>query len=140
VQDAFGVDICHSVDDLLDDHLDPFLIGLVLLAGDKFFQVLLVVIENDLQGLFLGLVENLQEGYDIGMVLERLEEGDFAEGTGGDALLLVVELDVLDCDGAVVLVDCLVDPPEGALPDLADLPVRLNFFHLNIQTYRASNK
>lgn len=74
------------------------------------------------------------------MILERFEEGNLAEGTGGNALLLVVELDVLDCDCAVVLVDCLVDPTEGALPDLANLPIALNFFHLNIQTYRAGNK
>lgn len=68
------------------------------------------------------------------MIFEGLEKGNFSESTGGYALLLVVELDVLDCDGSVVLVDCLVDPTEGALPDLTDLPISLNFFHLNIHT------
>ncbi len=129
MQDAFGVDVGHSVDDLLYDHFDAFLVGLVLLAGDELLQVLLVVVEDDLQRLLLRLVEDLEEGYDVGVVLEGLEEGDFAEGTRGDALLLVVELDVLHCHSAVVLVDCLVDPSEGALSDLADFSVGLNFFH-----------
>lgn len=60
MQYAFGVDIGDSVDDLLDDNFDAFLIGFVLFAGDEFLEVLLVVVEDDLQGLLFGFVENLE--------------------------------------------------------------------------------
>lgn len=132
MEDAAGVDVGDAVEDLLDDRLHLFLVGLVVLAGDELLEVLLVVVEDDLEGLLLGLVEDLEEGDDVGVVLEGLEEGDFAEGGGGDAFLLVFELDVLHGHGAVVAVHCLVHPSERALPDLADLSVALNFFHLKI--------
>lgn len=60
MQYAFGVDIGDSVDDLLDDNFDAFFIGLVLFAGDEFLEVLLVVVEDDLQGLLFGFVEDLE--------------------------------------------------------------------------------
>ena len=60
VQDALGVDIGNPIDDLLDDDLNPLLIDLVLLVGDELLQVLLVVVKHDLQGLLLGLVEDLE--------------------------------------------------------------------------------
>jgi len=52
--------VCHSVDDLLDDNFDAFFIGFVLFAGDEFLEVLLVVVKDDLEGLFFGLVEDLE--------------------------------------------------------------------------------
>ena len=60
MQDALGVDIRNPIDDLLDDDLNPLLIDLVLLVGDELLQVLLVVVKHDLQGLLLGLVEDLE--------------------------------------------------------------------------------
>lgn len=60
MQDAFGVDICNPIDDLLDDDLDPFLVDLVILACYEFLQILLVVIEDYLQGLLLRFVEDLE--------------------------------------------------------------------------------
>ena len=60
VEYAFGVYVCDSVDDLLDDNFDAFFIGFVLFAGDEFLEVLLIVVEDDLEGLFFGFVEDLE--------------------------------------------------------------------------------
>lgn len=68
------------------------------------------------------------------MLFEGFEEGDFAECARGDALLLAVKFDVLDSHRVVVLVDCLEHAAEGALADLADLSVGLNFFHLKYRS------
>lgn len=121
-----GVDEGYSVEDLLDDCFHLFLIDFVVLAGDELLEVLLVVVEHYFQHLLLGLVDHLEEGNDVGVVLEGLQQGDLAEGARRDSLLLALELDVFDCDGLVVFVERLVDSPEGALADLAYLLVSLH--------------
>ena len=68
------------------------------------------------------------------MLFECLKEGEFSEGARRDALLFAVEFYVLDCHGVVVLVDCLEHAPEGALADLTDFSVGLNFFHLKYRS------
>lgn len=60
MQDAFRVDIRNPVYNLLDDDLYPLLVDLVIFAGYELLQVLLVVIEDYLQGLLLGLVKDLK--------------------------------------------------------------------------------
>lgn len=121
-----GVDECDSVEDLLDDCFHLLLINFVVLAGDELLQVLLVVVEHYFQHLLLGLVDDLEEGYDIGVILEGLQQGDLSEGTRGDTLLLALEFDVFDCDGLIVFVEGLIDSPEGTLADLAYLLVSLH--------------
>lgn len=121
-----GVDEGYSVEDLLDDCFHLFLIDFVVLAGDELLEVLLVVVEHYFQHLLLGLVDHLEEGHDVGVVLEGLQQGDLAERARGDALLLALELDVFDCDRLVVFIERLVDSPEGALADLAYLLVSLH--------------
>jgi len=121
-----GVDEGYSVEYLLDDCFHLFLIDFVVLAGDELLEVLLVVVEHYFQHLLLGLVDHLEEGNDVGVVLEGLQQGDLAESARGDALLLALELDVFDCDRLVVFVERLVDSPEGALADLAYLLVSLH--------------
>ena len=121
-----GVDEGYSVEYLLDDCFHLFLIDFVVLAGDELLEVLLVVVEHYFQHLLLGLVDHLQEGNDVGVVLEGLQQGDLAEGARGDSLLLALELDVFHCDGLVVFVERLVDSPEGTLADLAYLLVSLH--------------
>jgi hypothetical protein len=57
-------------------------------------------------------------------VLHLLEEGDLADGGGGDALVLLLEADLLERDGLVgVAVLGLVHHPVRALPDLLHLLV-----------------
>lgn len=121
-----GVDECDSVEDLLDDCFHLLLINFVVLAGDELLQVLLIVVEHYFQHLLLGLVDDLEEGYDIGVILEGLQQGDLSESTRGDAFLLALEFDVFDCDGLIVFVEGLIDSPEGTLADLAYLLVSLH--------------
>ena len=68
------------------------------------------------------------------MLFEGFQEGDLAECARGDTLLLAVEFDVLDGHRVVVLVDCLEHATEGALADLTDFSVGLNFFHLKYRS------
>jgi hypothetical protein len=57
-------------------------------------------------------------------VLHLLEEGDLADGGGGDALVLLLEADLLERDRLVgVAVLALVHHPVRALPDLLHLLV-----------------
>jgi hypothetical protein len=79
--------------------------------------------------LLFGLVENIDERYDVGVFFEGLEERDLPESTGGDSLLLPLELDVLDGHQFIVLVDCLEDFSESALPDDAKFRESISFFH-----------
>lgn len=129
VENSFGVDVGHSVEDLLEDDFDLVLLYLVVLMGDVLLEVEVVEVEDYLEHLLLGLVHHIDQGHDVGVLLEGLEEGDLSECTGGDALLLPLELDVLDGHHLVVPVDCLVHLPEGPLPDHAQLRKSINFFH-----------
>ena len=63
------------------------------------------------------------------MVFKGLEEGDFSKCARWYPFLFIFEFDVLDCYCFVVLVQGFVDAAEGALADLADLSVGVNFFH-----------
>jgi len=57
-------------------------------------------------------------------VVHLLEEGDLADGGGGDALVLLLEADLLERDRLVgVEVLALVNHPVRALPDLLHLLV-----------------
>lgn len=116
----------NAIEYLLDDYLDLFLIDLVVLAGDELLEVLLVVVEHYLQHLLLGLVDHLEKGHDVGVVLEGFQQRNLSQRAGWDTLLLALEFDVFHCHWFVVLVKGLVDSPEGSLPDLAYLLVSLH--------------
>jgi hypothetical protein len=56
--------------------------------------------------------------------MELFEQGDLANGGGGDALIFVVEADVLDGNNFVgKFVSCFVDDAVGTFPDLIDFMV-----------------
>ena len=59
MQDTLRVDIANSIDYLLDNHLDLFLIDLVLFTGYELLEVLLVVFEDYLEGLLFGFVDDV---------------------------------------------------------------------------------
>lgn len=59
MQDTLRVDIANPIDYLLDNHLDLFLIDLVLFAGYELLEVLLVVFEDYLEGLLFGFVDDV---------------------------------------------------------------------------------
>lgn len=76
MQYAFGVDIGHPVQYLLDYRFYFLLIYLVLLAGYVLLQVEVEVIKNDFQLPFFGFVDHVDERYNVGMLLESFEECD----------------------------------------------------------------
>ena len=121
-----GVNECDSIENLFDDYFHFLLIDFIVLAGDELLEVLLVVVEHYFQHLLLRFVDHLQEGYDIGVILEGLQQGDLSESAGGNTLFLALEFDVFDCDWLVVFVEGLVDSSEGTLADLAYLLVSLH--------------
>ena len=129
VQDPFGVDVCHSTEDLFEDDLDLFLLDFVILVGEEFLEVVVVVVEYYFEQLLLGLVDDLVERDYVGVLLESLQERDLSERTGGNSLLLSFEFDVLDGDQFVILIHGLVDFSEGSLSDRTDLGVPITFFH-----------
>lgn len=60
-------------------------------------------------------------------MVKGLEEGDFANGCGGEPLVLVVKANLLDGNNIVgEFVSSLVDYPVGALSDLVDALVALH--------------
>lgn len=74
------------------------------LADRQSFHVLLQVevyeFEDEVQLVAVG-VDDVEKAEDIGVV-HLFEEGDFANGSGRDALILSLEADLLESDDAVV--------------------------------------
>lgn len=121
-----GVDEGNPIEYLLDDYFDLFFVDFVVLAGDELLEVLLVVVEHYLEHLLLGLIDDVKQGDDVGVVLQGFEEGDLSQCAGGDALLFALEFYVFHCNRLVVFVEGLVDSSESALADLAYLLVSLH--------------
>ena len=98
MEDAFGVDVGDSVEDLFEDDFDLFLVYFVVFLGDVLFEVEVVEVEDYFEGEFFGFVHDVEEGHDVGVFFQGFEEGYLSECGGGDAFFFPVELDVLDCD------------------------------------------
>jgi len=73
------MDICHSIENLLQNDFDLLFFRFVLFVSDEFLQIEIVKIKYDLQHLFLGFVHDVDKRYDIGMLLECFEERDLSE-------------------------------------------------------------
>ena len=56
---SFRMDVCYSIEYLLEDDFDLFLIDFIVFAGDKFFEVEVVVVEYNFEHLFFGFVEDV---------------------------------------------------------------------------------
>lgn len=81
-----------------DDGFGLFFVDGVVFGVDEFFKIVLIEIKDDFEVLLDGFVDDIAEGDDVGVFFEVFEGGDFAEGGGGNALVLVFELDVFDGD------------------------------------------
>ena len=73
MQYPFGVDIGYSVEYFLDDNFDPFLIDFIIFASDILFEVKIIEVKYYFEQLFFRFVEHINQRYDVGVLLERLE-------------------------------------------------------------------
>ena len=76
---SLGMDVGHPVYYLFYHDLDLVLVHLVVFTRDELLEVLVVEIEDNLEGLLFGLVKYLEERDDVGVVLESLEERYFSQ-------------------------------------------------------------
>jgi hypothetical protein len=116
VHDPLGVALGHALDHLVRERLDRLLRERVFEAVHVLLQVLVQEVEDQPQAA-LGVDEVFQRA-DVGVV-QLLEEGDLPDGGRGDALVFVVQADLLE--GYLLLgqlVDGFVDDAVGALTDL----------------------
>jgi hypothetical protein len=74
VQDSLGVNVRHSTQDFLDDDFDLFLVDFVVLIGEKFFEVVVVVVEYYFKELLLRFVDDLVKRNNVGVLLECFQE------------------------------------------------------------------
>ena len=129
MKDAFVVDEGESIEYLLENNFDLLLIDLVVLGCDVLLEVVVVVVEDDLQQLLLGLVEDLNQRHDVGVLLQGFQQRDLAQGTRWDPLFLVLEFDVLDGHQTVALIAGFEHLPERTLSNLANFFIIVDFFH-----------
>jgi len=133
MQHSFGVEEGNPIEYLLQYDFYLLLIYLVLFVCYEFLEIIVIVIEDDLQQLFFGLVLHVYQRYNVRMLLECFEDGDLSEGAGRDALFFAFKFDVFDCDVFVIFVNCFENFAEGSLAYRTNLLKLLMFFHfLNI--------
>lgn len=101
-----------------DDGFGLFFVDGIVFGVDEFFKIVLIEVKDDFEVLLYGFVDDIAEWDDVGVFFEVFEGGDFAEGGGGDAFVLVFKLDVFDGDeGVSFFVFGFVDFSEGAFAD-----------------------
>lgn len=98
----------------------------VLVLIEELLEVLFDVLEDEVEFLLGGLVDDLLQSHDVGVRLQFLQDADLPHGCGGHTLILVLQLDLLE--GHHLLGDVvsgLVDDSIGALSDLLQLLILL---------------
>ena len=140
MQYPFGVDIGYSVEYFLDDNFDLFLIDFIIFASDILFEVKIIEVKYYFEQLFFRFVEHINQRYDVGVLLERLEQRDLSECAGWYSFFFALEFDVLDCNKFIVFVDGFVDFAERPFSDGADLLKLLMRFHQIIYYTKLHNK
>ena len=61
------MDVCDSIEDLLDDDFDFFFIWLVLFIGDELFEVEVRVVEHNFKFFVFCFIGDVEERDDVGM-------------------------------------------------------------------------
>jgi hypothetical protein len=74
MQYSFRMNVCDSIENFLQNDFDLLFIGFVLFVRDELFQIKVVKFKDYLQHKFLGLVFDVQQGYDVGMLFECFKE------------------------------------------------------------------
>lgn len=123
------MDIGYSVEYFLDDDFDLFFINFIIFASDILFEVIIIEVKYYFEQLFFGLVEHINEGYDVGVFFECLEERYLSKCTRWYSLFFTLEFYVLNCDKFIVFVNSFVDFSKCTFTDGTDLLKLLMCFH-----------
>lgn len=68
------MNVRHSTQDFLDDDFNLFLVDFVVLIGEKFFEVVIVVVKYYFKELLLRFVDDLVKRNNVGVLLECFQE------------------------------------------------------------------
>ena len=133
MQDIIGMEVSHTLQQLLQHTPSLAFFRLVVLASNELFEVLLVVIERQTKLLIGRAVAHTKKGRDSGMTFNLFKNGDLPKCTRRDALFPGLELNILYSHWLLQLpVKFFEDAPESSFAQFADVGIVLGVNHLKI--------
>lgn len=123
------MNVSNSIKNLFKDDFCFFFIRLVIFTCDILLEVVVVIIEDNLEQLFLWFIEDVDKWYNVRVLFKCFEKGYLSQGTWRYSFFFSLEFDVFDSHKFIVFVYTFEYFSKSTFSNDTQLCKSISFFH-----------